>query len=124
MNNYNYTVTCVYCSDRAEEIHLNNKTEALMCFMERLNEVSKSLCGMDNSTGEILAHKMGNDGDFWCADELDDLINKVAVQMGKELVTLNCVEPDESETEISNGNYAETDLAKAILEFFADGQER
>ena len=124
MNNYNYTVTCVYCSDRAEEIHLNSKTEALMCFMDRLNEVNKSLCVMDNSTGEILAHKMGNDGDFWCADEIDDLINKVAVQMGKELVTLNCVEPDESETEISNGNYAETDLAKAILEFFADGQER
>ena len=124
MNNYNYTVTCIYCSDRAEEIHLNSKTEALMCFMDRLNEVSKSLFVMDNSTGEILVHKTGNDGDFWCADELDDLINKVAVQMGKELVTLNCVEPDESETEISNGNYAEADLAKAILEFFADGQER
>ena len=124
MNNYNYTVTCIYCSDRAEEIHLNSKTEALMCFMDRLNEVSKSLFVMDNSTGEILAHKTSNDGDFRCADELDDLINKVAVQMGKELVTLNCVEPDESETEISNGNYAETDLAKAILEFFADGQER
>lgn len=124
MNNYNYTVTCVYCFDRAEEIHLNSKTEALMYFMDRLNEVNKSLFVMDNSTGEILAHKIGNDGDFWCADELDDLINKVAVQMGKELVTLNCVEPDESETEISNGNYAETDLAKAILEFFAEGQER
>ena len=124
MNNYNYTVTCVYCSDRAEEIHLNSKTEALMYFMDRLNEVNKSLCVMDNNTGEILAHKMGNDGDFWCADELDDLINKVAVQMGKELVTLNCVEPDESEIEISNGNYAEADLAKAILEFFADGQKR
>ena len=124
MNNYNYTVTCIYCSDRAEEIHLNNKTEALMYFMDRLNEVSKSLCVVDNSTGEILAHKTSNDGDFWCADELDDLINKVAVQMGKELVTLNCVESDESKTEISNGNYAETDLAKAILEFFADGRER
>lgn len=124
MNNYNYTVTCVYCSNRAEEIHLNSKTEALMCFMDRLNEVSKSLCVVDNSTGEILVHKMGNDGDFWCADELDDLINKVAVQIGKELVTLNCVEPDESETEISNGNYAEADLAKAILEFFTDEQER
>ena len=124
MNNYNYTVTCVYCSDRAEEIHLNSKTEALMYFMDRLNEVSKSLYVMDNSTGEILAHKTSNDGDFWCADELDDLINKVAVQMGKELVTLNCVEPDESETEISNGNYAETNLAKAILEFFTEEQER
>ena len=124
MHNYNYTVTCVYCPDRAEEVHLNSKTEALMYFMDRLNEVNKSLFVIDNSTGEILAHKMSNDGDFWCADELDDLINKVAVQMGKELVTLNCVEPDESETEISNGNYAEADLAKAILEFFADGQER
>lgn len=124
MNNYNYTVTCVYCSDRAEEIHLNNKTEALMCFMDRLNEVSKSLCVMDNSTGEILAHQTDNDGSFWCADELDDLINKVAVQMGKELVTLNCVEPDENETEISNGNYAEADLAKAILGFFTEEQER
>ena len=124
MDNYNYTVTCIYCSDRAKEIHLNSKTEALMCFMDRLNEVSKSLCVMDNSTGEILVHKMGNDGDFWCADELDDLINKVAVQMGKELVTLNCVEPDESETEISNGNYAETDLAKPILELFSEKQER
>ena len=124
MNNYKYTVTCIYCSDRAEEIHLNNKTEALMYFMDRLNEVNKSLYVVDNSTGEILAHKMGNDGDFWCADELDDLINKVAVQMGKELVTLNCVEPDESETEISNGNYAETNLAKAILEFFTEEQER
>ena len=124
MNNYNYTVTCIYCSDRAKEIHLNSKTEALMYFMDRLNEVSKSLFVMDNSTGEILAHKTSNDGDFWCADELDDLINKVAVQMGKELVTLNCVEPDESETEISNGNYAEADLAKAILKFFTDEQER
>ena len=124
MDNYNYTVACVYCSDRAEEIHLNNKTEALMHFMDRLNEVNKSLYVVDNSTGEILAHKMGNDGDFWCADELDDLINKVAVQMGKELVTLNCIEPDESETEISNGNYAEADLAKAILEFFTEKQER
>ena len=124
MDNYNYTVACVYCSDRAEEIHLNNKTEALMYFMDRLNEVNKSLYVVDNSTGEILAHKMGNDGDFWCADELDDLINKVAVQMGKELVTLNCVESDESETEISNGNYAETNLAKAILEFFTEEQER
>ena len=124
MNNYNYTVTCIYCSDRAEEIHLNNKTEALMCFMDRLNEVSKSLWVINNSTGEILVHKMGNDGDFWCADELDDLINKVAVQMGKELVALDCVEPDESETEISNGNYAEADLAKAILEFFTEKHER
>lgn len=124
MNNYNYTVVCVYCSDRVKEIYLNSKTEALMYFMDRLNEVSKSLYVMDNSTGEILAHKMGNDGDFWCADELDDLINKVAVQMDKELVTLNCVEPDESETEISNGNYAGADLAKAILEFFAEEQKR
>ena len=124
MNDYNYTVTCIYCSDRAKEIHLNSKTEALMYFMDRLNEVSKSLFVMDNSTGEILAHKTSNDGDFWCADELDDLINKVAVQMGKELVTLNCVEPDESETEISNGNYAEADLAKAILKFVTDEQER
>lgn len=124
MNNYNYTVICVYCSDRAEEIHLNNKTEALMCFMDRLNEVNKSLCVMDNSTGEILAHQTDNDGSFWCADELDDLINKVAVQMGKELVTLNCVEPDESETEISNGDYAGVDLTKAILEFFTEKQER
>ena len=124
MNNYNYTVACIYCSDRAEEIHLNSKAEALMYFMDRLNEVSKSLYVVDNSTGEIFAHKTSNDGDFWCADELDDLINKVAVQMGKELITLNCVEPDESETEISNGNYAEADLANAILEFFAEKQER
>ena len=124
MNDYNYTVTCIYCSDRAEEIHLNSKTEALMYFMDRLNEVNKSLFVIDNSTGEILAHKMSNYGDFWCADELDDLINKVAVQMGKELVTLNCIEPDESETEISNGNYAEADLAKAILEFFTEEQEK
>ena len=124
MNNYNYTVTCVYCSDRAEEIHLNSKTEAIMCFMDRLNEVNKSLCVIDNNTGEVLAHKMGNDGDFWCADELDDLVNKVAVQMDKELITLDCVEPDESETEISNGNYAEADLAKAILKFLTEGQDR
>ena len=101
MNNYNYTVTCIYCSDRAEEIHFNNKTEALMCFMDRLNEVNKSLCIIDNSTGEILAYKTGNDGDFWCVNELDDLINKVAIQMDMELVALDCVEPDESETEIS-----------------------
>lgn len=121
MDNYNYTVTCVYCSDRAEEIHLNSKTEALICFMDRLNEVSKSLWVIDNSTGEILAHKTSNDGDFWCADELDDLINKVAVKMGKELVTLNCVEPDESETEISNGNYTEADTIKAILKFLTEG---
>ena len=124
MNNYNYTVACVYCSDRAEEIHLNNKAEALMYFMDRLNEVSKSLCVIDNSTGEILAHKMGDNGDFWCADELDDLVIKLATQMGKELVNLDCVEPDESETEISNGNYAEADLAKAILGFFTEEQER
>lgn len=124
MNNYNYTVTCVYCSDRAEEIHLNSKTEALMCFMDRLNEVSKSLYVMDNSTGEIFAHKTDNDVVFWCADELDDLINKVAVQMGKKLVKLNCVEPDESETEISNGNYTEADTIKAILKFLTEGRER
>lgn len=124
MNNYNYTVTCVYCSDRAEEIHLNSKTEALMYFIDRLNEVSKSLCVIDNSTGEILAHKMGDNGDFWCADELDGLVIKLAAQADKELVALDCVEPDESETEISNGNYAEADLAKAILKFLTEGQER
>ena len=124
MNNYNYTVTCVYCSDRAEEIHLNSKIEAIMCFMDRLNEVNKSLCVIDNNTGEVLVHKMGNDGDFWCADELDDLVNKVAVQADKELVALDCVEPDESETEISNGNYMGEELAKAILKFLTEGQER
>ena len=124
MNNYNYTVACVYCSDRAEEIHLNCKAEALMYFMDRLNEVSKSLCVIDNSTGEILAHKMGDNGDFWCADELDDLVIKLATQMGKELVNLDCVEPDESETEISNGNYMGEELAKAILKFLTEGQER
>lgn len=124
MNSYNYTVTCVYCSDRAEEIHLNSKTEAIMCFMDRLNEVTKRFCVVDNNTGEVLAHKLTNNGDFWCADELDDLVNKLAVQMDKELVTLDYVEPDESETEISNGNYAEADLAKAILKFLTEGQER
>lgn len=124
MNNYNYTVTCVYCSDRAEEIHLNSKIEAIMCFMDRLNEVTKSLCVINNKTGEVLAHKMTNNGDFWCADELDDLVNKLAIQMDKELVALDCVEPDESETEISNGNYAEADLAKAILGFFTEGHDR
>lgn len=124
MNNYNYTVTCVYCSDRAEGIHLNSKTEALMYFIDRLNEVSKSLCVMDNSTGEILAHKMGDNGDFWCADELDDLVIKLAAQMDKELVTLDYVEPDESETEISNGNYMGEELAKAILKFSTEEQER
>ena len=124
MNNYNYTVTCIYCSDRAEEIHLNSRTEALMYFIDRLNEVSKSLCVMDNSTGEILAHKMGDNGDFWCADELDDLVIKLAAQMDKELVTLDYVEPDESETEISNGNYMGEELAKVILKFLTEEQER
>lgn len=124
MNNYNYTVTCVCCSDRAEEIHLNSKIEALRCFMDRLDEVNKSLCVMDNSTGEVLAHKLSNNGDFWCADDLDDLVTKLAIQMDKELVTLDYVEPDESEIEISNGNYAEVDLAKAILGFFTEGQDR
>lgn len=124
MNNYNYTVICIYCSDRAEEIHLNSRTEALMYFIDRLNEVSKSLCVMDNSTGEILAHKMGDNGDFWCADELDDLVIKLAAQMDKELVTLDYVEPDESETEISNGNYMGEELAKVILKFLTEEQER
>lgn len=124
MNNYNYTVTCIYCSDRAEEIHLNSRTEALMYFIDRLNEVSKSLCVMDNSTGEILAHKMASNGDFWCADELDDLVIKLAAQMDKELVTLDYVEPDESETEISNGNYMGEELAKVILKFLTEEQER
>lgn len=124
MNNYNYTVTCIYCSDRAEEIHLNSRTEALMYFIDRLNEVNKSLCVMDNSTGEILAHKMGDNGDFWCADELDDLVIKLAAQMDKELVTLDYVEPDESETEISNGSYMGEELAKAILKFLTEEQER
>ena len=124
MNNYNYTVTCIYYSDRAEEIHLNSRTEALMYFIDRLNEVSKSLCVMDNSTGEILAHKMGDNGDFWCADELDDLVIKLAAQMDKELVTLDYVEPDESETEISNGNYMGEELAKVILKFLTEEQER
>lgn len=124
MNNYNYTVTCIYCSDRAEEIHLNNRTEALMYFMDRLNEVNKSLYIIDNSTGEILAHKMANNGDFWCADELDDLVIKVAAQMDKELISLDCVEPDESEIEISNGNYMDKELTKAVLKFLTEGQER
>lgn len=124
MNNYNYTVTCVYCSDRVEEIHLNSKIEALTYFMGRLNEVSKRLCVVDNNTGEVLAHKLTNNGDFWCADELDDLVNKLAIQMDKELVTLDYVEPDDSEVEISNGNYAEADLVKTLLEFFAKGQDR
>lgn len=124
MNNYNYTVTCVYYSGRAEGVHLNNRTKALMYFMDRLNEVNKSLYIIDNSTGEILAHKMANNGDFWCADELDDLAIKVAAQMDKELISLDCVEPDESETEISNGNYMDEELTKAVLKFLTEGQER
>lgn len=123
MNNYNYTVTCVYCSDRAEEIHLNDVAEAFVMFMDRLLVKNKSLHILDNSTGEILAHKMEDNGDFWCADEFDDLVNWIAEKQGKELVTLDCVEPDESETEISNGNYVEKALAEAIVKFLTENRE-
>ena len=124
MNNYNYTVTCVYSEDRAEDIYLNDLAEAFALFMDRLETANKSLHIMDNATGEIIAHKMGSNGDFWCADQFDDLAEWVAAQMDKELVTLDCVEPDEGEIEISNGNYMGEELAKTILKFLTEGQEK
>lgn len=121
--NYNYTVACIYSEDRAEEIHLNDVAEAFVIFMDQLLVKNKSLHILDNSTGEILAHKMGDNGDFLCDDEFDDLVNWIAENQGNELVTLDCVEPDKSETEISNGNYMGEELAEAIVKFLTEDRE-